>query len=133
MEGMDMEPDMDSTKEPEMQAAYREAGEGEATILMSGREGLQNAVFAEMLELGAAGIDESGRVVYNKNVRKNSLLDIVIGLPASGKSSAIVNTISSEFHSRVIDNDEVKKRLPEYRGGWGADRVHKESQKIADK
>ena len=85
-----------------------------------------------MLKTGSSTIDNEGKTVYTGIVDESSRLDIVIGLPASGKSSAIVDTISNEFHSRIIDNDEVKKMIPEFNNGWGAGVVHKESQKIAD-
>lgn len=72
-----------------------------------------------MLELGTATIDDGGEVRYNGYVAKESRLDIIIGLPASGKSSAIVDTLSQEFKSRVIDNDEAKKKIPQFNNGWG--------------
>ncbi len=76
-------------------------------------------------------IDKNGKVQYNGNVSKEAHLDIVIGLPGSGKSSALVDVISQEFHSRIIDNDEAKKLIPEYNNGWGAGVVHEESQDIS--
>lgn len=83
--------------------------------------------------MGAATIDLNDRIQYNGNVSKNSRLDIVIGLPASGKSSAIVDVISQEFQSRIIDNDEAKKLIPEYNNGWGAGIVHEEAQMISER
>ena len=54
-------------------------------------------------------IDEKGQTVYNGNILKQSRLDVVIGLPGSGKSSVIVNKISAKFKSRIIDNDDAKR------------------------
>ena len=102
------------------------------TIQLENRIDIQAKVFSDMRAMGAAGIDESGRIVYTCKVKKGSRLDIVIGLPASGKSSAIVNNLSSEFHSRIIDNDDAKKLIPQYNNGWGAGIVHDESQYISD-
>lgn len=103
------------------------------TIYLQGREELQEKIFEDLNQNGSAsGLDETGRMTYNGIVDKNSRLDIVIGLPASGKSSAIVDTISQEFHSRIIDNDEAKKLIPEFNNGWGAGVVHKESKLISD-
>ncbi len=71
-------------------------------------------------------------MVYNGIVNKCSRLDVIIGLPGSGKSSALTDTISQEFHSRIIDNDDAKKLLPEYNNGWGASVVHDESKIISE-
>lgn len=76
---------------------------------------------------------------YNNNngkfdieVKKNKRIDIVMGLPGSGKSSAISNPISEEMKSVIIDADFAKELLPEYEGGKGADILHKESKLIAE-
>lgn len=75
-------------------------------------------------------IDKYGKVGYNGIVEKGNRLDIVIGLPGAGKSSAISNIISYNYKSRIIDSDEAKKMIPEYNDGWGASIVHRESQII---
>ena len=49
---------------------------------------------------GSSTIDNEGKAVYSGIVDESLRLDIVIGLLAS-KSSAIVDTISNEFHSRI--------------------------------
>lgn len=55
---------------------------------------------------------------------------IVIGLPASGKSS-ICNQISDQFGAMVIDSDYAKRKLPEYsKFEYGATLVHAESSQI---
>ncbi len=68
--------------------------------------------------------------MYNGGVKKGKRLDIVIGLPASGKSSAIVNPLSEFYQSVVIDSDIIKQKLPEYQDGWGSSLVHEESSLI---
>lgn len=103
------------------------------TLKISGREDFRNNVAVKMLSRGSAVIDNDKCISYNGNVDRGHRLDIVIGLPASGKSSAVVDVVSQEFHSLIIDNDEIKKEIPEYAGGWGATAVHKESQKIEEK
>lgn len=116
----------------EMKIAYSHINYATPTILLDGRQAEQ-ANFARMLlDKGSATLDKNGKTNYDGIVDRKSHLDIVIGLPASGKSSAIVDTISNEFHSRVIDNDEVKKMIPEFNNGWGASVVHEESQIISD-
>lgn len=76
----------------------------------------------------SATVDKSGKTVYNGDVEQGRRLDIVIGLPSSGKSSAVVDPLSYEHKSRLLDSDEAKKLIPEFDGGWGAGRVHDESQ-----
>ena len=87
-------------------------------------EKLRENIVKELLSHGSALIDKDGNVNYNGVVEQNCRLDIVIGLPASGKSSAIVDVLSEEFHSRVVDYDEAKTMLPDFNNGWGADIVH---------
>jgi len=116
----------------EMKTAYSHINYATPTILLEGRQAEQANFARRLLDMGSATIDKKGKTHYDGVVENNSHLDIVIGLPASGKSSAIVDTISNEFHSRVIDNDEVKKMIPEFNDGWGASVVHAESQKITD-
>jgi len=110
------------------------------TIQLDNRQEIQLDVLKQMNQMGSVEFDENGKVIvdsegntlYNGRVERNSRLDIVIGLPASGKSSAIANSISNEFHSKVIDNDEAKKKIPQYNDGWGSGVVHEESQYISD-
>jgi len=83
-------------------------------------------------EIKSARVDENGKTVYNGDVKRDGHLDIVIGLPASGKSSAVADKLSQKYNSRIIDNDEAKKVLPEYDNGFGAGLVHKESQMISN-
>lgn len=77
-------------------------------------------------------VDDKGETVYHGVVKREARLDIIIGLPASGKSSTLVDPISSEFKSRLIDNDKAKEEFPEYNKGWGADVVHRESKELCN-
>ena len=108
-------------------------GNGVPTVKLKDREGIQNGVYNRLQKSGSAVTDDSGHVSLTGEIRREKRLDIVIGLPASGKSSALVEPISEMYKSRVIDSDEAKKLLPEYNDGWGAGIVHKESQLIADR
>ena len=108
-------------------------GNGAPTVKLKDREGIQNGVYNRLQKSGSAVTDESGHVSLTGEIRREKRLDIVIGLPASGKSSAIVEPISEQYNSRIIDSDEAKKLLPEYNDGWGAGIVHTESQLIADR
>lgn len=95
------------------------------------RKQLRNNILSERLQSGSfSHIDSEGKEVYNGRTEKGRRLDIVIGLPAAGKSSAIVNPLSQYYKSVVVDSDIVKGMLPEFNGGWGATLVHEESSKI---
>ena len=121
---------------PEMKAAESCVSNSTPTINLKDREPIQNHVFETLMNYGSISLDESGKplvdshgnTIYNNDVERGRRLDIVIGLPASGKSSAIVDTISYEHHSMLIDNDEAKRQFPEFNKGWGANTVQKESQ-----
>lgn len=58
---------------------------------------------------------------------------IVIGLPASGKSSAVAEPLAQKYGALIIDSDEAKERLPEFTDGLLADAVHEESSDIAER
>ena len=117
---------------PEMRTAYSFVTHSTPTIQLKDRDEFQANCIDKMLDYGSASIDNEGKTTYNGVVEKEKKLDIIIGLPASGKSSALVDTISQENHSKLIDNDEAKKLIPEFNGGWGAGAVHEESQMICD-
>lgn len=77
------------------------------------------------IELGAGGAKpqrsepKAGKQAY-----------IVIGLPASGKST-LVNRISDAFGAVILDSDFAKRKLPEFDDTFtGANLVHKESSTI---
>lgn len=103
------------------------------TIELNNRSGIQLGVFNRLQNMGSAVIEDNGAVSFTGEIHCGRRLDIVIGLPASGKSSALVEPISELYESRVIDSDEAKKLLPEFNNGWGAGVVHKESQLISDR
>jgi predicted ABC-type ATPase len=63
--------------------------------------------------------------------RKDREVWVVIGPPAAGKSSILVEPLASENGALVIDSDMAKEQLPEYAGGSFAGRVHEESGGIA--
>jgi predicted ABC-type ATPase len=63
-------------------------------------------------------------------VRQERRATIVLGAPAAGKS-AFSNRIAQQRGAALIDADEAKKVLPEYKSGVGANAVHKESTDLA--
>ena len=63
-------------------------------------------------------------------VEKGKRIDIITGLPAAGKSTVFARRLSLAHKARLVDSDEIKKRLPEYNNGIGADCVHEESSQL---
>lgn len=96
---------------PEMKAAESCVSNATPTIQLKNREAIENHAFETLMDYGSISLDEKGKPLvdidgnklYNGDVEKGRRLDIVIGLPVSGKSSAIVDTISYEQHSMLID------------------------------
>ena len=92
---------------------------------------LINNILKERLESGSfTSLDSNGNEVYNGSVKRGKRIDIVIGLPAAGKSTATVNPLSQYYKSVVVDSDIIKGKLPEFNKGWGATLVHEESSAI---
>lgn len=106
---------------------------GVDTLFLKGREGIQRKVFNTINARGSIVTNENGEVSFTGPVDINKRLDVVVGLPASGKSSSVANVISEELHAVLLDNDEVKKLIPGYHDGWGDGMVHQESKKINKK
>ena len=117
---------------PEIQDARSRTATG-STLGMPGREPIRKQVYDKLMSYGSAVtevVDGQKRTVYNGEVRNDRRADIIIGLPASGKSSALVDPISSKYKSMLIDSDEAKKLIPEFDDGFGAGFVHEESKRI---
>lgn len=95
------------------------------------RTALRQQILNELLAHGSYSIDESGEKGYTGTVAQGRRVDIVIGLPAAGKSSVLVNPLSQKYQARVVDSDMAKEMLPEYRNGLGAGNVHEESKAIS--
>ena len=111
---------------PEMKTAASCVSHQTPTFQMKDREQIEDHVFEILSNYGSVSLDDDGKpqvdgagnTIYNGDVERGSRLDIVIGLPASGKSSAIVDTISYTNRSMLIDNDEAKRLFPEFNKGW---------------
>ncbi|MCM1062007.1 MAG: zeta toxin family protein [Eubacterium sp.] len=116
----------------EIKAAYSHISNGEPTILLNNREEIQTDVLQKLQNMGSAVTKSNGTVSLSGDIQRDKRMDIVIGLPAAGKSSALAEPISELCKSRIIDSDEAKKLLPEYQNGWGTGVVHKESQIISN-
>ena len=97
------------------------------------RTKLRGDVVQKLYQQGSyTGVDKAGDGGYNGPVNRDRRADIVIGVPAAGKSSVLVDPLSQRYGSRVIDSDMAKALLPEYDSGKGASAVHRESSMIRD-
>lgn len=101
-----------------------------AEILPEERILLHAEIEDTLLEQGSAVIDESGKTEYTGPVKQEKRVDIVIGPPGAGKSSALANPLSQAYSSRIIDSDAVKELLPEYEGGLNSGYLNTESRYI---
>lgn len=69
-------------------------------------------------------------MVYIRDVRKNHKAFLVLGLPSSGKSSVITGRLLKENKAFLLDSDESKQTIKDFKNGIGAGAVHQESKKI---
>ena len=79
-------------------------------------------------------MDENGYpvYVYDGPVKSEYWMELVLGLPASGKSTRIVDPDSEAMGAFILDPDVIKAELPEYKEshGAGADAIHFEGMNI---
>ena len=114
-----------------IQEAFTKRGPLKPTINdnSSERIALRKKIQRDIEKLGSA-VAKGGKWEYNGVVNRDGRIDIVIGLPAAGKSSVIADPLSAMYKSRIVDSDVVKERLPEFNNGLGAGNVHEESKRI---
>jgi hypothetical protein len=62
---------------------------------------------------------------------KQMRADIVIGLPGSGKSSAITGNLKTAHGALEIDAERIKELIPEYRDGLGSLATQQEADEVA--
>lgn len=104
------------------------------------RQQLREDIKQEFLAIGSARTEsvdeETGRhkYVYDGEFSKDYKMELVLGLPASGKSSRVVDPDSEEMKAFILDCDVIKELIPEFQEsyGAGADAVHMESMDIMD-
>ena len=104
------------------------------TAIWAKRETLQRQIAEKLDHLCSARyVYEHGRinVKMDGEIECGKHMDIVIGSPASGKSSSVAEKLSAIHHARIIDNDDAKRMIPEFKNGFGTDIVHPESQDIS--
>ena len=98
---------------------------------------LQTQIATELMEMNGFGslksykkvADDAG--VYELEVGTDQTIDIVLGPPASGKST-ISEPLVVNSRAVLIDADEAKSMLPEFEGGLGNNQVHAESASIVE-
>ena len=77
---------------------------------------------------------DSGReyYVYDGELKKDYQMELVLGLPASGKSTFIVDPDSEAMGAFVLDPDVIKAQIPEYIESHGAasDAIHYEGMNM---
>ena len=67
-----------------------------------------------------------------QNAKNEGKAVIVLGMPASGKSSNAVDPYVEQGYFN-LDNDNIKKLFPEYNNGLGAGNVHEASSYVSNK
>jgi len=99
------------------------------------RKELRKRIFEELISNERLENDDDiilgrgGALPTGKQVTKNKQAYIIIGLPASGKST-IANIIADKYCCMILDSDYAKRKLPEYTKPAGASLVHDESDEI---
>jgi len=99
------------------------------------RVNLQKRIVQELLTKQRLSSDDKitlgkGGAIPNARIQQDSQAYILIGLPASGKST-IANAIADKRGAVILDSDYAKRKLPEYNSlAFGATLVHEESTEI---
>lgn len=122
----------------EFSAFYKGVYGNTANIDTPEREALREALKAKFLSTGSArtqSIDSSTgrhRYVYDGPLDKGYELELVLGLPAAGKSTRVTDPDSEAMHAFILDCDEIKEIIPEFQATYGtaADAIHFESMLV---
>lgn len=120
-----------------LSAYYKALYGNTAEIDTPERKALRQEILAWFLSLGSARTDhldsnEYPVYAYDGPLTSDYWMLLVLGLPASGKSTHIVDPVSETFGAFVLDPDVIKAELPEYKESHaaGADAVHFEGMDI---
>lgn len=82
------------------------------TIELENRAGIQKGVFDRLQNMGSAVTRSDGTVSFSGEIRRERRMDIVIGLPASGKSSALVEPISEMISPEWLTATRQRNSCP---------------------
>ena len=120
-----------------LSAYYKALYGNTADIDTPERKALREEILARFLSLGSARtdhLDENGFpvYVYDGPMKQEYWMELVLGLPASGKSTRIVDPDSEAMGAFILDPDVIKAELPEYKESHaaGADSIHFEGMDI---
>ncbi len=101
------------------------------------RDALRQEAIEKFLSLGSArteSVDDNGKhhYVYDGPLNREYKMELVLGLPASGKSTRVADPDSEAMGAFILDPDVIKASLPEYveSHGAGADAVHFEGMNL---
>ena len=97
-----------------------------STDYMNNREFIINGKKIKGVGKGIANIIKKAKSYSTNKVGNNKTAYIVLGPPASGKSY-FSELIAKKNNLAILDSDDVKKIIPEYKDGLGANATHKES------
>lgn len=114
-------------------AAYYSLMYGDTSLINTPeRNQLRQDILEKFLERGSARKNSNHKYVYDGELKKGYQCVLVLGLPASGKSTKKANPLSEELGAFILDSDEIKEMIPEFQESHGAaaDTVHQESKDI---
>lgn len=100
----------------------------------SNREHIKNKIREELLSLTIPKDDDDIRIGFGgskprNRIRENKKAIILLGLPASGKST-VAQVMSDMQGAYIIDSDFAKRKFPELAFPNGADWTHDESDDL---
>ena len=112
---------------------YKELYGNTVEIETEERKKLRLEILKKFLAIGSARKTDKG-YVYDGPLEKNFEMELVLGLPASGKSTRATDPDSEKKKSFILDCDVIKEMIPEFieSHGGAADAVHFESMLIMD-
>ena len=120
-----------------LSAYYKAIYGNTAEIDTPEREQLRQELQDWFLSRGSARtetVDEDGRhrYVYDGPLSRDYQLELVLGLPASGKSTRVADPDSEAMDAFLLDVDMIKEHIPEYQESHGAaaDAIHFEGKGI---
>ncbi|EMV7294663.1 zeta toxin family protein, partial [Vibrio alginolyticus] len=94
------------------------------------REALREQIFQELIKNNRLSDDDQISIgrggAMPSSLAKEGKAFIVIGLPASGKST-IASKIAKEYNAAIVDSDYAKRKFPEYSLLQGSSIVHDEA------
>ena len=112
---------------------YKEFYGNTADIETPERKKLREEILNKFLAIGSARKTEKG-YVYDGPLEKGFQMELVLGLPAAGKSTRATDPDSEKTKSFILDCDVIKDMIPEFieSHGGACDAVHLESMLIMD-